>query len=583
MTLRRWVVAGAAREVTVAAGLAFVLFFAGTAWTPLIGRDEPRFAEAAREMLARGELVVPTFGGVNRYDKPILVYWCTMASYAVFGVNEVAARLPSNVAGALSVLLLAWWARRRWGPGAGLLAGLLLAVSMTFNLEARACTADLVMVLPGLAAMLALESLAVGRGKAGAAAVLWAGLGLATLAKGPVAPAFVVFTGVGCWALARRWKRWEAVVLTLVLVAGWWRLGPTVLILPVAWAAAEALSSASGRALLSRLRWVWGVPLFLVLTVPWAAAAWHATGGEFFRVGFGKHVLARSLSPLESHGGFPGFYVVTAVIAAFPWFAFLPAALAGLGRGVRDEPRLRFLLGWLIGPLIMLELVETKLVHYWLLAYPAGVLLVVGWLLSRREQSSGGRTLTVAMLLLGGVPLAVLPAAVAVHFGVNTLLTPGVVVGVVMLSGLAFAVASRTSRRQLRVMIAVSALYLLGLLGWFLPELGGQLVGPRSARTVLEARRDGERVLIYEARDDELFFYLPLDSINCRPRACLADHIAAGEPFVGVARLDDLERFERERPAVPVRVIDTVSGIDLGHGRWTRMALFRGGSSYIID
>ena len=145
-TLRR-LTATPGREALLAGFLAFLLFFAGTGATPLIGRDEPRFAEAAREMLARGDLVVPTFGGVNRYDKPILIYWCTMASYAVLGVTERAARLPSNIAGALAVLLLAWWARRRFGPGIGLTAGMLLAVTLTYHLEARACTADLVMLL----------------------------------------------------------------------------------------------------------------------------------------------------------------------------------------------------------------------------------------------------------------------------------------------------------------------------------------------------------------------------------------------------------------------------------------------------
>ncbi|HHQ48916.1 MAG TPA: phospholipid carrier-dependent glycosyltransferase, partial [Acidobacteria bacterium] len=170
------------REAVVAGLLAFALFFAGTASTPLIGRDEPRFAEAAREMLARGDLVVPTFGGVNRYDKPILIYWCTMASYAILGVNERAARLPSNLAGALTVLLLAWWARRRWGPGMGLLAGLLLAVTLTFHLEARACTADLVMLLPTVAAMLALERLVRDESAgAGTALVFWTGMALALL------------------------------------------------------------------------------------------------------------------------------------------------------------------------------------------------------------------------------------------------------------------------------------------------------------------------------------------------------------------------------------------------------------------
>jgi 4-amino-4-deoxy-L-arabinose transferase-like glycosyltransferase len=95
-------------------------------------------------MLDRGDLVVPTFAGQDRYHKPILHYWCTMASYTVLGANERAARLPSNLAGALVVALLAMTARRRFGAGSGLLAGLLLAVTPVVWIEAKACTADMV-------------------------------------------------------------------------------------------------------------------------------------------------------------------------------------------------------------------------------------------------------------------------------------------------------------------------------------------------------------------------------------------------------------------------------------------------------
>ena len=190
-------------EVLAAGFLALGVLLGGNGAIPLIGRDEPRFAEAAREMLARGELVVPTFGGLPRYDKPILVYWCTAASYALFGVDEGAARLPSNLAGALVVVLVAASARRRWGPGAGLLSGGLLVATLTFHVQARACTADLVMLLPTTAAMLALERLVTGEGGRRDAAVLWLGLGLSTLAKGPVGPAVAVATGVALWALGR--------------------------------------------------------------------------------------------------------------------------------------------------------------------------------------------------------------------------------------------------------------------------------------------------------------------------------------------------------------------------------------------
>ncbi len=564
-------------ETGAAALLAFLLFFNGTGRAPLIGRDEPRFAEAAREMLARGDLVVPTFGGINRYDKPILIYWCTMASYAIFGVNERAARLPSNLAGAALIALLAWWARRRWGPGAGLTAGLLLAVTLTFHLETHGCTADMVMLLPTVAAMLALHRLTVENGGPGAAAVFWIGMALSILAKGPVGPAVAIFTGAGAWVLARSWRRWEAVALGGLVLAGWWRLGPEVLIVPIVWSLAETLRSRRGRKILASLRWSWGVPLLLLVTLPWGIAAWRATAGEFFRVAVGKHVVARSLKPLESHGGFPGFYLVTGVIAVFPLFAFLPSAFKALWRPLKRDATFIFLSAWLLGPLVMLELVRTKLVHYWMGSYPAGVLLVVWWLFQSRSPARRSRW-TPWLLGVGGVLVAALPAGLVLHFRLSGLLAGSLVLAAMLAAASAWAALSREPRRSIWIGIGGTALFLAGLFGWFLPQLGATLVGPRGAHRALEVRKAGERIVIYKARDDNLFFYLPLDAVNCRPRECLEQQIRSGTDFLGVTRLADLEKFERKNPGLPVRIVDTVNGVDLGHGHWTKIALFRPGS-----
>ncbi len=71
------------------------LLLAGNWTLPLIDRDEPRFAEASREMRQRGDYVLPRFNGDYRFDKPPLIYWCQAAAFAVMGENEFAARLPS--------------------------------------------------------------------------------------------------------------------------------------------------------------------------------------------------------------------------------------------------------------------------------------------------------------------------------------------------------------------------------------------------------------------------------------------------------------------------------------------------------
>ena len=69
-----------------------------------VGPDEPRYAQVAREMYLRGDLVTPTLGGHTWFEKPALLYWMMMASYRLFGVSEWAARFGPALAGLLTVL-----------------------------------------------------------------------------------------------------------------------------------------------------------------------------------------------------------------------------------------------------------------------------------------------------------------------------------------------------------------------------------------------------------------------------------------------------------------------------------------------
>src|SRR5690348_3035633 len=82
----------------------FVFLFGLT--IPLVGPDEPRYAEVAREMFSRGDWVTPTLGGFNWFEKPALLYWLEIASYHLFRVNEFAARFGSALCGLGTVLSL---------------------------------------------------------------------------------------------------------------------------------------------------------------------------------------------------------------------------------------------------------------------------------------------------------------------------------------------------------------------------------------------------------------------------------------------------------------------------------------------
>src|SRR5258708_14751931 len=92
--------------------LGLILFLSGNWILPLMDRDEPRFAEASREMLQRKDFIVPWFNGQYRFDKPPLIYWCQVACYRILGENELSARLPS-VSFSVASALLALFSLRR--------------------------------------------------------------------------------------------------------------------------------------------------------------------------------------------------------------------------------------------------------------------------------------------------------------------------------------------------------------------------------------------------------------------------------------------------------------------------------------
>jgi 4-amino-4-deoxy-L-arabinose transferase-like glycosyltransferase len=546
---------------------------------PLPG-DEARFVQAAREMRARGDWVVPTVGGLPRYDKPILIYWLLVASHAALGDTPAAARLPSNLAAALTVGLIAWWARRRWGPGAGFTAGGLLAATCVLQVEARAATADAVLLLPTVLALLALERLHRQDGDLGARLVLWLGLGVAVLAKGPVGPAVAVMTATTAWGLNRSWRAWELWGLGVVLVVGWTSLGPLALAAPAGYALVRAAQDPGARRRLGRLGAAWGVPLAAVVVAPWAVSAYLATDGEFFRAAIGRHVVARSLAALEGHGGVPGYYLVTGAVAAFPWFALLgPAIESRLGR-LREDDETRFLVAWLLGPLILFELARTKLVHYWLPAYPAGVLLVTAWLfragVPRLPPAALGAAAT-WLTVLAGLAVAGAPVAAAVHFGLGELVRPALVGALPLVLGLLAFARAAGSRIRLgtAALAAGAALQLTVVAGACLPRLSEAVVERRAARALAAGQAPGEAVIVYRGRAPDALVALPLGTTVCGRPACVAGQVAARGRVIGLASGPDLAELRRHAPELRIAWLAAVTGLDLVHGRWEGWVVFR--------
>ncbi len=352
---------------------------AGTWSLPLVDRDEPRFAEASREMLQRGDYIVPYFNNHYRFDKPPLTYWLQTLSYRVFGENDFAARFPSAIAAALVSVLLLVWGRRIENERVGWWAAIMFALCLQTFIHAKAAVADMWLVLfvttaswAGYEVLFADERSKRPTSNAQRSTFKWwwifyVALAFAFLAKGPIGwtPLLTVFL-VGLFVrnrdLNKRFAFLPGILLTLALVSAW------------------------------------GIPALL------------RTQGDFFRVGIGHHVIGRSFSTMEGHGAkslgvylltLP-FYFVAVFISFFPWSIKLPSLTGRLWRD-RDATDKYLIAGTAIVFLIF-TLVKTKLPHYTLPAFP-----LLALLLARHWTPRGAKPAIITAILYLLVALLVFP------------------------------------------------------------------------------------------------------------------------------------------------------------------------------
>src|SRR5580698_5957182 len=163
------------------------LFFYGLGAFGLLGADEPRYAQVAREMLDRSDWVTPTLLGKPWLEKPVLYYWEAMLSFRAFGVSDRAARVPGG-ADALALVAVIYFFLRRFRPGSELDGALTTASCAGIVGFARAAATDMPLAAAFGIALLAWYAWYESRQGLYLAA-FYIFLALGTLAKGPVAPA----------------------------------------------------------------------------------------------------------------------------------------------------------------------------------------------------------------------------------------------------------------------------------------------------------------------------------------------------------------------------------------------------------
>lgn len=336
---------------------------------PPLDRDESRYAQATAQMLETGDFVDIRFQDDPRWKKPVGIYWLQAAAVSVTSSVEARDigpyRLPSLLGAMLAAWAAAWAGGALFGRRAGILAGAILGATFLLSTEAGIAKTDaflcgsVTLAMAGLARIY-MSTRAGERPQRLHKLLFWLGLGASILIKGPIgliviAPAILALSA---WDRDIRW--------------------------------------------LGKLGWGWGLPLTALIVGPWAIAITIATDGGFWREAIGGDLAPKIAGAHESHGAWPGTYLLLAPMLFFPATLLLPAAIS-TAWSRRAEPAVRFLVCWLVPAWLIFELAPTKLAHYTLPTFGALALLAAAALtqpIGRLSRWSGAGLMAFAAVVL---------------------------------------------------------------------------------------------------------------------------------------------------------------------------------------
>jgi 4-amino-4-deoxy-L-arabinose transferase-like glycosyltransferase len=325
--------------------LCLLLYLPGITLLPPVDRDEPRYAQASRQMIESGDYVRIKFLDVPRNKKPVGIYWLQSSCARLAGERDAIwpYRIPSVLGGIAAVLVLFALGRRLMDGKMALLAAALLAACPVLVVVGHVATTDAVLLALTVTAQ-ACMALTYVRGMRREslpwhiALLFWLAQGAGILVKGPVIPVISLLTFLALWwnsrglAWAKGLRPGVGIFVCLLVVCSW--------------------------------------PIMFITKAGWPAFA------EFLRESLGRDFGGKLVSGQESHGAKPGYYLAVSLIALWPAMLLIWNGLAKGWRERKTDPLAAVCLAWIIPAWILFELVPTKLPHYALPLYPPLFLLV---------------------------------------------------------------------------------------------------------------------------------------------------------------------------------------------------------------
>jgi 4-amino-4-deoxy-L-arabinose transferase-like glycosyltransferase len=559
------------RHLLILIVVAGAVFFANLGAARLWDRDEPRNAGCAREMIERGDWVVPYFNDEVRVHKPILLYWLMIGSYTLFDVSEFTARLPSALQGLGTVLLTYFIGRRLFNPQAAVWAGAILATCIMFGVVARAATPDSTLCFTATLAMFAYVYTAFPKKDPAAspldrpartsyfpvklwhAVLIYAAMGLATLAKGPVG--FIVPAAViGMFLLITHLPKIAPIPLHVRGLERWKML------------AGRAVRPFAPRHFLRVLWMMRPITLFVVVmavALPWYLWVHERSDGVWTRGFFLEHNIGRAAQAMEGHGGGPWYYPGTIILGFFPWIILLvPAfisAIAWVRRRDNDRPGYLFALCWACVWVGVFTVASTKLPTYITPMYPAMALLTGAYIhrWQRGEAVPDPLKVRLAFGILAFIGVGtIIGLAIAMHttFGGGQWLGA---IGIIPIIGAIICWRLAEQRRREATMIAfgvMAGVFVLTLFAVGTPVVDRFQLSHKLLAAI-DQNSDNPSVHSFGRLEPSWVFYLGR-TINEIPKGDYAEAASFLEGGRERFLITTLDRYERLRPTLPADVVN---------------------------